>query len=447
MTDRKSEFKTLVILTYPTGWQWGLCLEYINDNYRNQEIQALDLSFTGNFLISNKISKYFGKYKFRKKVKKYLTQRLAVKFVDVSNKSFKLYILRILKKLNPIDVKDSSIYNTLIEKSQNLDLTEILRNPKGKFTAYLEFKKSYAIRDVLNRIDKSKLNNIVVVNGRFTKCAEVLKWAKENSIQYKILEFGNLQTNCYEIYNVSPHSMSELQEKINNFWNESVDAEKAIKSQNYLTNIEKNRTTSPVNFVSKMVENEIPKSENKKICVFYASTETEYAGVSDPVNEKFFQNQVEAFESLTKLLDSDEWIIYLRRHPKRAGDSGKDGEAIIWNKFAKHHNVKIIEPTSPIDSIALGMKADLITSYWSTINIEFLIRGKTSVLNFGPTGWSQLLPELYIRNEEELHNFLTSPIKFINIKKLYPWAYFTSEFGQEFKIVKTDPKTGVWRID
>ena len=196
-----------------------------------------------------------------------------------------------------------------------------------------------------------------------------------------------------------------------------------------------------------MVMGKIPKLSEKNICVFYASSEWEWIGVGDAIDPSFFQNQVEAFRGLIQSLDTRRWEIFLRRHPNSPDKNLDDGERIIWQEFYINKDIRIIEATSEIDSLALGMNADLIVSFGSTILTEFIARGCQDVVTLGPAPWNKLIPERYLPNSEALKEYLISERQLISADQLYPWAYFQSESGNSFNIISTDPSSGVWEIN
>jgi hypothetical protein len=108
--------------------------------------------------------------------------------------------------------------------------------------------------------------------------------------------------------------------------------------------------------------------------------------------------------------------------------------------------VTIFEPNSKVDSLELGNSADLIASYWSTINLEFIMRGKRNVITMGQAPWNNLIPENHTSTEIKLIKFLNSDFPEYNINRIYPWAFYQSSHGIDFKIVNTDPKTGKWQL-
>jgi hypothetical protein len=193
-----------------------------------------------------------------------------------------------------------------------------------------------------------------------------------------------------------------------------------------------------------MIPGHRPPIGEKKVCVFFASTETEYAGVGDLVLDGNFTNQVEAFIGLLEVLNPNEWDVFLRRHPKNPSNSSQDPEAFLWAEFESYSNVQMVSPESPIDSIALGGEADLIVNYCSIIAMEFVARGFQNVLTLGPAPWNRLIPSRYLSTKSSIAKFLVEERPKISIEEILPWAYFNSNFGEDFKLLDFDKSKTKW---
>jgi len=140
------------------------------------------------------------------------------------------------------------------------------------------------------------------------------------------------------------------------------------------------------------------------------------------------------------------WDIYLRRHPFGQNQDLQDGEKSIWNSFFDVPNLFVIDPSSDIDSIALGLESDLIASYGSTIIMEFYAHKISNIITMGPAPWNILLPERYVPTIQKLQEFIGSVKSNIEIDKLLPWAFYQMESGIEFELISTDDKTGRWKM-
>ena len=144
-------------------------------------------------------------------------------------------------------------------------------------------------------------------------------------------------------------------------------------------------------------------------------------------------------------LPSDEWQIFLRRHPANPAVKTEDAEQLLWTEFENIPNVFIIDPQSPVDSIALGMRADLVFNYWSIIAIELIARGSQNVFTMGPSPWQSLLPERQINSGFSLPQTLEILKKKISPEQIIPLCFYLNKHGIDFQITKYLESEKNWR--
>jgi hypothetical protein len=441
--DQQCSNRSLLVICYPQGWHWGLSIEFLNSELMaGKYYDVIDASFVGENLFLVKFKKFLGKYKFYKESIYFLANSNVRiinfnKWIYKGNKDNKTALIH-----KPITL--SPAYNTIIESYGSMNLQKIKRSIRGLRIIHKEIRTSNKMYSQLSRLNIHDYQKIVTVNGRFNKNSTVIKWCKTNGLKHNIVEFGTLTKNTFEIYEISPHSMIEAQTKIEKYWHVSNDSFKIQKANTYFDNMIKGKASSGINFREKMIDGKVPIFSDKKICVYFASSEYEYAGINEEIESGKFVSQVEAFRGLLDVLNPNEWDVYLRRHPQKNGNKKFDGEKFLWKEFYGKSNICIIEPDSDIDSISLGISADLIVTFWSTINMEFLARGHQNAINLGPTAWNRLVPSRYLSNRSEISSFIAGQQQPVSIKDVLPWAYFMSSFGKEFQIISSDAISGEW---
>ena len=426
----------------PSGWQWGLGLEFVNGELEyKRDFEILDLSFLGQLSLISFAKILFGGYRVRRK---------SLQFYKSKNiKLIKVRKIHYFRKQSMVPDKILSLnlsLNSIVEQSGTGDLDFIERNKQTKKIVKVENRKRDLTYTVLSKIDLRKYYKVVTINGRFTKSATVKYVCHVNQIQCQLIEGGG-KANSYEIFNESPHSIQEISDKISDLWSQAVEPSRSQIAREFLNGLVEKNSLPGVNFRSAMAPGKIPELSEKKICVFYASSEWEYIGVGEAIDPSFFQNQVEAFRCLIQSLDTKSWDIFLRRHPNWPGAILDDGERYLWEEFYRDKDVTIIEPSSDIDSLALGMKADLIAGFGSTILTEFIARGCQNVVTLGPAPWNKFIPERYLPNSFILKEYLISERELISVDQLFPWAYFQSESGNSFKLISTNPSSGIWVVN
>jgi hypothetical protein len=182
-----------------------------------------------------------------------------------------------------------------------------------------------------------------------------------------------------------------------------------------------------------------------KVCTFFASTETEYAGVGDIIPNGKFQNQVEAFRAIVDFLPSSEWQIVLRRHPSNPNDNSVDPEAFLWDEFKSRDNVIVVEPESVVDSMALGLKSDLVFNFCSIIAMELHARGSNNVYTMGPSPWRKLLPERQVESLEFLSGIFDEKVVTVKIEAILPWCFYAASHGYDFQLIHFDEVAQRWQ--
>ena len=436
----KRKSRKILIMCESSGWQWGLGTEFINYELKNGNLyEVFDFSFLGDFRLSARLRLVLMGFKMRRESLAFLKQK------NVKVFKFQAHCeIAHPQKNSPALLEQSPALNSIVERCETIDLELIAREDKYLRIIEEEFCKSSLVLSVLQSMDLSDVEELVTVNGRFTKSATVVQFCKERGIKYKLLEAGNRNAS-FEIFEVGPHSTREFGKKITQLWNSAVEPYRSEISRKYLENLVKNRRLPGMDFRSHVTWGKIPKFSGKKICVFFASSEWEYVGVREETPSGHFNNQIEALNALVTCLDKDIWDIYLRRHPFWPNKGHQDGEKNIWNPFFNVPNLFVI-PDSDIDSIALGLESDLIASYGSTIIMEFYAHKFSNIITMGPAPWNSLLPERYVPTIEKLQEFVSSVKSNVKFDKLLPWAYFQMESGIEFELISTDDKTGRWKM-
>lgn len=437
----------LLVIAYPQDWHWALSVEYFTDQViRDEFFHVLDLSFVGQSDLRSFVRWMRGGNRLRKtglsiingcpqakvlrkKVRSRISHAIFASFLDI-------------RKLIPVLTfeNSSTIYNTCVERTGNL---HPVTRKNFKFVFKELFSRNLTSR-VLQTLDPNCYDRVVTVNGRFTKNAVVKSWASENRLKCRLLEFGS-NRDSFQIYEVSPHSMSELEEKINDFWHGAEEEYRKRIGFQYLKQLSTDKPITDIDWRFKMQRNLVPAKRMLKSCVFFTSTEAEYAGVGDPIPMSKYQNQVEAFRAVVGGLPADEWEIFLRRHPANPKTKVRDAEYLLWEEFEGYSNVTVIEPESSIDSIALGMNADLALNFCSIIAMELVARGAQHVFTMGPSPWQGLLPERQIQSDFSVIQIQEKSKLRVEKDQILPWCFYSSKHGYDFQITKYYDSDNNWR--
>jgi hypothetical protein len=440
--------KQVVVICYPNDWHWVLSAEFINSQTLDSiDIEVWDFSWAGELGIKNRIKRMIGGSKLQRDCKNWLKKHSAqVKSLNLNSQwrnhsSVREQLKSIVCEYEYLEIGiHRAIYNTVVEEVGNLQVNT--KEYKNQIKIQLQAK--IAVQNALSDLSTHDIARFITVNGRFTKNATVRDWAEANSIPLVLLEFGSTE-ETFEEFNVSPHSVSEVTTKMIEFWEAAPEKLRVEKARGYLSSIA-NNDVSKIQWRAKMVEADLPNfPQDKKICVYFASTESEEAGLGDPVKAGQFKSQVEAFQGLMESLPESEWHIFLRRHPRNPEtENSFDPEEHLWESFLGVKNVTVIEPDASVDSIELGLHADLVANYWSGIAIELLIRGKNEVITLGDAAWNHFVPTNATRSRVEIKQFLSESTPDFAVETIYPWAYYYSSFGKPFELFQFDRSLAKW---
>lgn len=309
-------------------------------------------------------------------------------------------------------------------------------NPRKHIFVLISYFFSFQLIEFLftHLAQQNKYCQVVVGNGRLLNSAAALS-GLGNQVSKLIVERG-AKPGMLDTYKVSAHSMSERRSHLDSLW-ESVDDNlaKSIAIE-YLETRRVRDPISGVNWTSQQRSGELPFiEEGKKVCVFYTTTELEFAVFYDTSKPDEFRTQSEALLALVEALDPSEWIIYVRRHPY-SKKVKCDPEGVNWKKFSEIPNVRFIQPQSSVDSYALGARADLVAHYNSSIGPELIFLETCPVITLGDNPWESLNSKYLLRTKEKLEQFLAQDLPIRPKADSFKWAYYSAVFGEPFKFVE-----------
>lgn len=310
----------------------------------------------------------------------------------------------------------------------------------------LSFKVSYM--NTLDILITQKFDQVVVCNGRLPNSAGAAQAAKDKSIPVKFIERGGTP-GMFNVFNISPHSMRERFSNCVELWNSSVKnnrffAETVAKSyinlrSNFdpIAGISWSRQMTSMDDLSTL----IPKTR-KYMCVFYTSTEFEFAVYGDYVSPGQFRNQREALNALLQCL-SNEWQIIIRRHPQKLRRNWlkRDPEQTLWQGLESDPRIIIVQPESTINSYDLALNADLVCHFNSSIGAEIMFLNSVPVISLGETYWDES-PEFALTNFEKLSNWLRKFSTKNQQERALRWGLYSAIAGKPFKIIKWKNQRG-----
>jgi hypothetical protein len=323
-----------------------------------------------------------------------------------------------------------SKFSTVIGKPI-IELSEIsskaLRREKKRFFF------SYYVTS--NLIDSLGIERVVTWNGRFVVDSAVALASTHKNIEVNLLEVINGLRNEFEIYNKSPHSISSRMHCQDFAW------QKRGKTYSQLAQLELERkflgrAPEGVNFTRNFkTEFKISDLTKKPLIAFFPGTsfENKALGYIDSYST-FNGSEVQAFTALAEVAHSLGFAVLVRVHP-RGNESLEVAryEDELWEKTCKEFSdVFVIHSESDIDSYSVLKKSDLNVVYQSSIAIESIVLGRSTMI-LGDSDYSYAVPELCAFSKEEIRNKLSLPFPKVGVERLYPWAYWQCSGGYEVK--------------
>jgi hypothetical protein len=263
--------------------------------------------------------------------------------------------------------------------------------------------------------------------------------AKQLNLKTLVIERG-ARPGYLDTYRISPHSNVERRTHAIQAWS-TLPEHVAIKNANLYLNLRQEfEPISGIKWNRNMETGLVPPLNNlKQTCVFYSSTEIEFAVFGDDTDEIHFKTQREAVLALARNLNPEKWDLIIRRHPYRDRVYKRDPEARLWSEFVNYPNIRIIGPESRIDSYALAREANLVVHFNSSMGPEVVFMQCTPVITMGPTMWEKVDGIFNCQTELKLIEALRGDLSVRPISDIWLWANYWHKFGEEFLVVEWIP--------
>lgn len=299
------------------------------------------------------------------------------------------------------------------------------------------FDQSYTQTTKFLAVDK--YCSVLLGNSRLVNAAGCMAASKNRGVETLVLERG-ARPGFLDTYRISPHSNKERKIHAIQLWS-SLPENTAI--DNAISYMKLRQEFEPISGIkwNRNMESGLtpPLNPLKKTCVFYSSTEIEFAVFGDTPAESEFKSQSEAVQALIRNLDPNEWDVVIRRHPYRDRKYSKDPEGRLWREFAQLPNITVIGPESKYDSYALVQKANLVAHFNSSMGPEAIFMQSTPVITMGPTMWEEDDNPYNCTTEHKLIQLINSNFSVRPISDVWVWANYWNSFGEAFCEIKWIP--------
>jgi len=435
-----------LFLCDPTDWQRVLIGEYaLSQSIGSKKIVIYDFESLGEPIFKSLLRALGVRSRLKRELFNVLRkQGIQIDYPNVSTIIYSWFQFfdhsefpKYIESKNP---QFLNIYPNLVNLTNELRIS-VSDNSR---TVRRERAKSRGILRALRQMNFHGVELGVLVNGRFTKSLTIRTHLNELDVPLRILEYASTQER-YEVFEISPHSNHELGEKIVNIWNLADAKKREVVADGFFRILRDRDPSAGINWTSAMITNSVPEiPENRKVLTFFSSSEKEFVGVRDYIPENEFQSQASALNAILEIAPEEDWIVYLRRHPKRHNSGNLDVEDSIWEQCRKYNHLIEIHPSSHIDSFALAFKSDVVAHYDSSIGPQLINMGHSKVITLSKTSWSSFDGYHNLRTKDSLRSYLNNPSDYLpNVK---PWAYFRAVYGKKIENFELDETNMTWVV-
>jgi hypothetical protein len=337
--------------------------------------------------------------------------------------------------LNPVgsatSVKSRSLFSTFASTLGTVEF-KLRRHPVKLYSLNVAFEDAYEKSSKLC----TEINPCILVvgNGRLVKPAAVVAAARTKNIPVLIIERGSFP-GTYDLYNRSPHSIQERREQADLLLRRIGSKEAERIALNYITLRREYDPISGIAWHRKFKEGHIPELDNRKVCVCFSSTETEFAVFGDSISPGEFQSQEEAFRHLASELSPIEWQIIIRRHPYGVKKYKSDPERKLWDELSRFPHVTFVQPNDPVDSYELVRKADLVAHFNSSMGPEAISMQCAPVITMGPNIWEEPDSIYFVNSPQKLSKYLPEKKSARKLSDIHSWGLYWASFGYKFRTV------------
>jgi len=419
-----------VIVPYNNEYQWTLAIETaLNLKAHDYPVEIKVLHPPNLDFFKSAFKRIFG---FRS-IDPRIISKLRVQDVYVKN----YYIFPTLKcfRLN-------KNYSSKYERELEISLANIvndLRTEKFDFVNKLhKVRIRKHLRDVihtnliLSKIDFSKFKTVYTVNGRFSCNRAIVKYVRNKGVTVKVIDLTS-----YGKYVVVDNGQSMLESirRIDNFWHEYDVTSRIHDAEKYFSSkLDAIRDKSDP-WSAYMNEPPNLNLPNKRIGIFYTTTQLEFVGNDDPIIGNNFKNQNEAIAAVYNWLRFHGWLLIIRRHPRNIFTEHFMEDDDLFEGLLQLDEAIVIPGGDRTDSYELAEKADLIISYGSSIAAEFIYANRKPVISVGMTPWYLYDKENHLLSMADLNSVDPKNIGKSEPCVVLPWALYNLHAGSDFKFV------------
>ena len=303
-------------------------------------------------------------------------------------------------------------------------ISELQLEPKILAHSKLTYDKVF---EITTRVIRERgITKVIVPGGRTLIPNAIIAGTQKMGTLCTVLEQATSKSTRYLEFSLDfRQNLKRYQLEIDSTWDKG-DASKYEIAQNYIENKlygSKWGRNHSVKFDSSI---EILKPENKKLAVIFVGAGFEMVPTVDDINDTHFgsNQQKSILQMFTKIALENGFSVVLRGHPPSAGlEKMYAAEDEEWAQFCVENKITHFSSSSMVDSYKLMKTSSINVVYGSTAGIDSIILGANTLV-LGNIDWAHLVPELCAFDEHSIRNRFSSFERIVDVKKIYPYAYF-----------------------
>ena len=304
--------------------------------------------------------------------------------------------------------------------------------------------------DFIKLISTQEFAYYFVCNGRQPVQAALTTYLRSQGSCVYLYEggggyvFPDILTKHIDYWETSPANHIETQSKIlcpkklNNIDRDITD--KVISAF---------RTQSFMPYVLNYLTNNSPKFDKKRLAVannyaFFTTSQYEFSILNEQrKNPKYFQNQIDAIQSIVNNLNSNDKL-FIRVHPNDPNMPTQPEPE--WEIFRSNNQIEIIDSNDRLNSYNLAkyMRANFV--WESIIGYEFAVTNIPIAVMSDAAIYAPCMPEICVYDEEMLRKFIMQPI-LPKFESLLSYSYYLAQGGFPIKTSYEEPDRKIFLLN
>ena len=251
-------------------------------------------------------------------------------------------------------------------------------------------------------IEERNVDRTFVFNARLEMTRGFFRACRLSSVTCNVLEVSQVGSQAMMYENALPLDLTYSQNLIGKLWNSATKSQLS-EAKDFYEKKAKGIAIHDQVYTAGQKDGMLPRrwDPSLKNVVVFGSSADEFYAIGPDWEFPFYKNQYDGISKIVNSLSLEKGIhVYLRMHPNLT--LLKDTELTREFELSKEHsNLTIIEPVDEVSSYALMAAADKIVTFGSSIGIEAVYWGKTSILA-GNSMYAHLQGVVRPKSHEEL---------------------------------------------